>query len=90
MGDYLKTIISISLVFTLCRSQNYSIEFTITCSLMGVGGCSQWQTTGKLDPITQACFPGETMVLTTKGYKTMEELEVGDMVYAFNRETRQN
>jgi intein/homing endonuclease len=37
--------------------------------------------------ITQSCFTGDTLVAAEDGYKRIDEIEVGDLVWAYNVET---
>lgn len=93
MSRPIKTLFLFTLVLSIfCQSQsvNYTIELNITCLQPTVSGCSKWQSTGVLQPQTVACFPGETVILTTNGRKRMEDLQVGDEVYAFNPKTKRN
>ena len=73
--------------FSSVRLIVYNISYTMTCTSMNITKCATWSVTGTMQQDTSGCFPGRTMVLTDNGYKTMEELKVGDQIYAYNPKT---
>ena len=55
--------------------------------MAGVGAVGVW---AKLNPCKLRCFAAGTLVLTEDGERPIEEIEVGDRVWAWNEETGEN
>lgn len=70
---------------------DFFINRTLTCKRLDHNGqCGEWVSNGSISSPGPKCFPAHTLVLTDKGTKTMDKLQVGDRVLTYNEESQQN
>ena len=79
-------ILLLTLILACTHAAKFNILSTSVCtSTSAAGFCTKWEQNGTVQEETVACFSGETLVLTKKGFKTMKELQVNDEVLSYDR-----
>jgi hypothetical protein len=66
--------------------RKFEINIQYTCTTITNGGCSSWSSGGSMEE-SAGCFPGDSLVLSQRGLKRMDMLEVGDMIMGHDTAT---
>jgi len=71
----------ISAIFVLAVAQNFDILSTSTCvNVSAAGFCLKWSQNGTIAQQLGSCFPGNALVMTPMGLKTMQSIKKGDLI----------
>ena len=95
MGDSFNCRLLLLIACLCCLSASKSIYFgrVIKCLDVNVTSCSKWNTTIQLSLFqnyySYMCFPENAHVLSDKGPKPMNELEIGDRILGYDFENNQ-
>ncbi len=72
-------------IIALAQSTTFNIYSQSICmNTSSAGFCTNWFQNGTVQEQVASCFSEETVVLTNRGFKYINELEIGDYILSYN------